>query len=88
MAMKESTKAIFAFLQEAERKGDDYTASDVAEILGISKTSVECSFTAAIQNKKLGKRVEAEVENPDGTHQTVKLLKLNEAGMAVNLDAE
>lgn len=48
MAMKETTKAIFAFLQDAERKGESYTAADVAEELGLNKRSVECSFTAAI----------------------------------------
>ena len=88
MAMKETTKAIFAFLQDAERKGESYTAADVAEELGLNKRSVECSFTAAIQRRGYGRRIEAEVVSDDGEPKKVKILQITEKGMDVDLDAE
>lgn len=86
MAMKSSTKAIITYLQENADK--NLTAADVAEALELEKKSVDGSFTQGIQKKSLGYRVEAEVENPDGTHKTVKFLKLTEDGMAFDPNAE
>lgn len=86
MAMKENTKKVITYLQGLN--GADVTAADVAAALGIEdKRSVDGSFTA-IQKKGWGVRVPAEVELADGTHKPVKLLKLTEAGMALDVNAE
>lgn len=80
MAMKPNTKAVFSYLKE--HPDADVTAADLAEILGLEKRQVDGIFTSAIQRKNLGERVLAEVENADGTHSQVKLLKLTDEGMA------
>ena len=86
MAMKENTKLVLNYLKE--HNDEQLTAADVAEALGLEKRSVDGIFTSAIQRKELGFRTPAEIELPDGSHQAVKFLSLNEAGMAVDPDAE
>ena len=87
MAMKENTKRVITYLQGLDAN-TDVTAADVAEALGMEKRSVDGVFTSAIQRKELGARVEAEIELEDGTHKKVKFLKLNDAGMAIDVNAE
>ena len=86
MAMKENTKKVITYLQGL--KGADVTAADVADALGLEKRSVDGIFTSAIQKKQYGVRVPAEVELEDGSHKAVKFLKLTDAGMALDVDAE
>ena len=58
------------------------TAADVAEALGIDdKRKVDGVFTS-FQKKGLGVRVPAEMTLEDGSHKTVKLLVLTDAGLA------
>ena len=85
MAMKENTKKVFEYLKGIGN--DDVTAQDVAEALGLEKKSVDGIFTSAIQKKGYGVRVPAKVELEDGTHKTVKFLKLTSEGAALDLDA-
>jgi len=49
---------------------------------------VDGIFTSALQRKQLGVRIPAEREEEDGSHTKIKLLKLTEAGMAYDPDAE
>ena len=86
MAMSTNSQAVLKFLQE--NNGADLTAADVAAALGLEKRSVDGIFTSAIQRKGLGVRVPAEIELEDGTHKAIKLLKLTEAGMAFDPNAE
>lgn len=86
MAMKENSKRVFEYLKSVN--GQDVTAADVAEALGLEKRSVDGIFTSAIQRKDLGVRTPAEIELPDGTHRQVKFLSLTEAGMAFDPDAD
>lgn len=86
MAMKENTKRVFEYLKTINGT-KDVTAADVAEELGFETKSVNGIFTSAIQKKGYGVRIPAEVELADGTHKAVKLLKLTDAGMALDLDA-
>ena len=88
MAMKENSKKVLEYLKRVN--GQDVTAADVAEALGLEKRSVDGIFTSAIQRKGLGVRTAAEVELADGTHRQVKFLSLTDAGMAFdpNSDAE
>ena len=82
--MKENTKKVFEFLRTVN--GQNVTAADVAEALGLEKRSIDGIFTSAIQKKGFGVRVPAEIELEDGSHKAVKFLQLTEAGM--NLDLE
>ena len=84
--MKENTKKVFSYLKSVN--GEQVTAADVAEALGLEKRQVDGIFTSAIQRKKLGVRTVAEIELEDGTHKQVKFLSLNDAGMAFDPDAE
>ena len=99
--MKESTKNVIKFLQANADK--DMTAEDVVMAMGIAGTDPESAdfkkaiksvngvFTASLQRKDFGYREEAEVEvEVDGkaTHKKVKFLKLTDAGLALDVDAE
>lgn len=86
MAMKENSRKVLAYLKEIN--GQNVTAADVAEALGLEKRSVDGIFTSAIQRKGLGIRTPAEIELDDGTHKPVKFLSLTEAGMAYDPDSE
>ena len=86
MAMKENSKKVLEYLKAIN--GQDVTAADVAEALGLEKRSVDGIFTSAIQRKGLGIRTPAEIELDDGTHKSVKFLSLTEAGMAFDPDAD
>ena len=85
MAMKENSRNILNYLKQ--HNGEDLTAADVAEALGIGKRSVDGSFTALCK-KGLGVRTPAEVELDDGTHKGIKLLSLTAEGMAFDPDQE
>ena len=86
MAMKENSKKVFEFLKD--NNGTDYTAADVAAELGLTDKQVNGIFTSAIQRKELGVRVPAEIQLDDGTHKSVKILKLTEKGLAFDPDAD
>jgi transcriptional regulator GlxA family with amidase domain len=51
MAMKENSKKVLEYLKTIN--GQDVTAADVAEALGLEKRSVDGIFTSAIQRKGL-----------------------------------
>lgn len=93
MAMSPSTINVITYLQN--HNGENLTAADVAEALGLEKRTVDGAFTSGVQRKQMGARVKAEVEVADEagnlTHKNVKFLKLNDAGLAfkpVEADAE
>jgi hypothetical protein len=85
-AMKENTRKVFEYLKA--HNGEDLTAADVAEALSLEKRQVDGIFTSALQRKQLGERIPAEREEEDGSHTKIKLLKLTEAGMNFDPDAE
>ena len=86
MAMKENSKKVLNYLKEIN--GENVTAADVAEALGLEKRSVNGIFTSAIQKKGLGVRTPAEIELEDGSHKAVKFLTLTPKGMAFDTDAD
>ena len=86
MAMKENSKKVLNYLKEVN--GQQVTAADVAEALGLEKRSVDGIFTSAIQRKGLGIRTPAEIELDDGTHKSVKFLSLTSEGMNFDPTAE
>ena len=83
--MKENSKKVFEFLRTVS--GQNVTAADVAESLGLEKRQIDGIFTSAIQKKGYGVRVPAEIELEDGSHKVVKFLQLTEAGMTLDLEA-
>lgn len=85
--MNANTKNIITYLQGLD-ENVNVTAQDVADALGIAdKRTVDGSFTSALQKKGYGVRVSAEVEMEDGTHKSVKFLKLTAAGRAFDVNA-
>ena len=86
--LKPNTVSVINYLKEVN--GQNVTAADVAEALGLEKRTVDGIFTSAIQRKGLGIRTPAEIELEDGTHKAVKFLSLTEEGMNrdVTADAE
>ncbi len=85
MAMKDNSKKVFNYLKEVN--GDNVTAADVAEALGLEKRQVDGIFTSAIQRKGYGVRVPAEIELEDGNHKAVKFLRLTDEGMSFDPEA-
>lgn len=85
MAMTEKSKKVLNYLKEVN--GQNVTAADVAEALGMEKRSIDGTFTS-IQKKGLGLRTAAEIELEDGTHKQVKFLSLTDEGMNFDPDAE
>ena len=85
MAMKENSRKVLNYLKEVN--GQQVTAADVADALGLEKRSVDGIFTSAIQRKGLGVRTPAEIELEDGTHRAVKFLSLTAEGMAFDPNA-
>ncbi len=84
--MKENSRKVLNYLKE--NVGQDMTAADVAEALGLEKRQVDGIFTMSFQRKNLGAREEAEVTMEDGSHKKVKYLRLNEDGLNLDPDAE
>ena len=84
--LKPNTVSVINYLKEVN--GQNVTAADVAEALGLEKRTVDGIFTSAIQHKGLGIRTPAEVELEDGTHKAVKFLSLTEEGMNLDVTAD
>ena len=85
MAMKDNSKKVFNYLKVVN--GDNVTAADVADALGLEKRQVDGIFTSAIQRKGYGVRVPAEIELEDGSHKAVKFLRLTDEGMSFDPEA-
>ena len=85
-AMKENTRKVLDYLKE--HNGENLTAADVAEALGLEKRQVDGIFTSAFQRKGLGECVPDEVTLEDGSHQKVKYLHLTQSGLDLDPDAQ
>jgi len=84
-AMKENTRKIFDYIKA--HNSENLTAKDVAEAVGLTDKSVNGSFTS-FQKKGLGERIPVEVTDAEGKAKTIKYLRLTDAGMAFDPDAE
>jgi len=89
--MSENSKIVFNYLKEHD--GENFTAPDIAEATGIGIKSVNGILTMTFQRHKengeivpLIERTPAEVELADGTHKTIKLVSLTDAGRAFSVD--
>lgn len=86
MAMSENSVKVLNYLKDvkATANSTNVIAADVAEALGLAKTTVDSCFTSALQRKGLGYREEAEIKVTEGDktfHKQVKFLKLTAEGM-------
>lgn len=77
--MKENTRTIWDYI--VAHDGEDLTAADIAEALGMDKRSVNGSVTSF---QKKGYTVREEVAVTGGT---VKFIRLTDAGRAFDPDA-
>ena len=82
-AMKENTKAIFMYLKE--HNGEQITAQEIAEALGLSVKSVVGSVNSFVKKTWAVRSDEVKVEGMD---KPVKFISLTEPGLAVYPDAE
>ena len=84
--LKPNSKLVYNYVKENQEK--NLTAADIAEGTGLETKQVNGIVTSAFQKKGLMERIPAEIELADGSHKAVKLIKLTEAGMAFDPDAE
>jgi len=78
--LSENSLIVLNYVKENE--ASNITATDIAEGTGLSVRSVNGIVTSAFQRKGLMERIESEVELEDGTHKTVKFIKLTDEGRA------
>ena len=84
--LKPNSRTVFEFVKA--NQGKNITAADIAEGTGLETKQVNGIVTSAFQKKGLMERIPAEMELPDGSHKAIKLIKLTEAGLAFDPDAE
>jgi hypothetical protein len=77
--LKENSKIVFNYVKD--NHGDNFTAQDIADATGLPVKSVNGIVTSAFQRKGLMERIPAEIECEDGTHKTVKFIRLTDAGL-------
>ena len=83
--MSENSRKVFDYVKSLN--GANVTAGDIAEAVDLGVKSVNGIVTSAFQRKGLMERIPAEVELEDGTHATVKFIKLTADGQAFDPDA-
>lgn len=90
-----NSKLVFDFVKEHD--GEDFTAQDIADAVGLSARSVNGIVTSAFQRHKdadknevpLMVRIPAEIEDPEtGLHKAIKFIQLTDAGRAFDPTAE
>jgi len=86
MAFSEKSRTVIEYLRSVHPQAK--TAQEIADATGLSKKTVDSTFTMCIAKKDLGVRVKKEIELDDGSHKQVGFLSLTEKGLSVDLDAE
>jgi len=84
--LKPNSKLVYDYVKAND--GKDITAADIAEGTGLEVKSVNGIVTSAFQKKGLMERIPAEIELTDGSHKSVKFIKLTAAGKAFDPNAE
>ena len=80
LAVSEKSKVVLDYLKSIN--GQNQTAEDIANALGMEKKSVDGIVTAGlIRNKGYAERIPAEIELEDGTHKVVKFIRATQAGL-------
>ena len=84
--LKENSRKVYDYVKAND--GKNMTAADIATATGLEVRSVNGIITSAFQKKGLMERIPAEVEKDDGTHKSIKLVVLTDAGREFDPDAE
>ena len=84
--LKPNSKLVFDYVKA--HGSENITANDIAEGTGLPVRSVNGIVTSAFQRKGLMERIPAEIELEDGSHKSVKFIRLTDEGKAFNPDAE
>jgi len=84
--LKPNSKLVYDYVKANGAK--NITAADIADGTGLPVRSVNGIVTSAFQRKGLMERIAAEVELEDGTHKTVKFIKLTSEGESFDPEAE
>jgi len=86
VAVSDKSKVVLDYLKSID--GQNQTAEDIANALGMEKKSVDGIVTSGlIRNKGLAERIPAEIELEDGSHKTVKFIRATAAGLAYDHEA-
>lgn len=89
VAVSEKSLTVLNFLKEHD--GENLTAADIAQALGMEKKSVDGVVTSGLQRKGLTERIPAQIETTDENGNTVtkpiKLIKLTAEGKAYDHEA-
>ena len=95
MKLKENAKIVYQFVKAHD--GEDITLADIVDATGLTSRQITGIVTMAFCRHKdedknplpLMERVPAEIEEADGSHTKVKLIRLTEAGRNIEIeDAE
>lgn len=97
MKLKENSLMVFNYVKE--HQDENIIADDIANATGLSSRQVNGIITMAFQRHKeevdgekvevpLMERIPAEIELEDGTHKQVKLIRLTDEGMQLEVEAE
>lgn len=86
-AISENSLKVLNFLKE--NQGENMTAADIAEALGMDKKQVDGIVTSGLigtrePKKLLAERIPAEVELEDGSHRAIKFIKITDNGLNYN----
>ena len=65
-----------------ENAGENLTAADIAEALGLEKKQVDGIVTSGLQKRGLTERIPATIEVEEGVTKDVKFIKITDAGLA------
>ncbi len=84
--LKPNSKLVYNYVKAND--GKNITAADIAEGTRLEVKSVNGIVTSAFQKKGLMERVPAEIELDDGSHKSVKFIKLTAEGKTFDPDAE
>lgn len=80
----ENSKTVLDYLKAND--GKDLTAKAIAEATGLNSRQVNGVVTA-FAKKGMMERIEAEIENAEGTHDKVKFIRLTDEGRAFDPEA-
>ena len=81
MALKENSRKVYDYV--VAHDGEDFTAKDIADALGLDVKQVNGIVTAAFQRKGLMAREEVAI-----TGGTVKYIRLTDEGRAFDVNAD
>ena len=97
MKLKENSRLVYDYVKAHEN--ENITAVDIAEATGLTSRQVNGAITMAFQRHKeeidgekvevpLMERIPAELEQEDGSHKAIKLIKLTDAGREIEIEED